>query len=218
MKTLKTGRLITVEGSEGAGKTTALTCIQEKLSQWGVDFICTREPGGERNSEKIREILLYSDHLHAKTELLLMFAARNEHIENVIKPALEKGQWVLSDRYVDASYAYQGGGRKLGYDVVKWLDDYIVGDIQPDLTLLMDIDPAIGLERIKSRNHVDRIEQEGMEFFMRIAQAYKDKARLQPDRYAIIDASQPINRVHSAINEVLQQYIKNKNENISVAN
>ncbi len=201
-------QLITVEGSEGAGKTTALKIIGEKLHEWGVDFICTREPGGEKNSEKIREILLYSDHLHAKTELLLMFAARNEHIENVIKPALKKGQWVLSDRYVDASYAYQGGGRQLGYDVVKWFDEYIVGDMQPNFTILMDIDPAIGLERIKSRNHVDRIEQESMAFFTRIAQAYKEKAQSQPDRYAIIDASQSINVVNIAINEALQQYKK----------
>ncbi len=195
----KKARFITLEGSEGAGKTTALKTIKKILNKWGVDYICTREPGGEPNAEKIRELLLHSEHLHAKTELLLMFAARNEHIENVIKPNLAKGVWVISDRFVDASYAYQGGGRKLGYDVVKWMDDFIVGNIQADLTVLMDIDPEIGLERIKSRGQADRIEQEGLAFFHRITQSYRDKAKLEPNKYAIIDASLSYGAVKNAI-------------------
>jgi len=195
----KVARFITLEGSEGAGKTTALKTIKKILNKWGVEYICTREPGGEPNAEKIREILLHSEHLHAKTELLLMFAARNEHIENIIKPALAKGVWVISDRFVDASYAYQGGGRELGYDTVKWMDDYIVGATQADFTVLMDIDPEIGLERIKSRGQADRIEQEGIDFFHRITHSYRKKAKLQPDRYAIIDAALSYSAVKRSI-------------------
>lgn len=194
-------RLITLEGSEGAGKSTAMKTICKIMDEWHIDYICTREPGGEPTAEKIREILLNSDHLHAKTELLLMFACRNEHIENVIKPALLQGKWVISDRYVDASYAYQGGGRELGFDRVKWMDDFIVGDIQADFTILMDIDPEIGLKRIKNRGQADRIEQESLEFFHRITQAYRDKAQQAPDKYAIIDASQSISQVKQSIQQ-----------------
>jgi dTMP kinase len=194
-------RLITLEGSEGAGKTTALKTIRKILDSWDLDYICTREPGGEPTAEKIREILLHSDHLHAKTELLLMFASRNEHIENVIRPALQSGKWVISDRYVDASYAYQGGGRKLGFETIKWMDEFIVGDIQADLTILMDIEPEIGLKRIKSRGVKDRIEQESLEFFQRITQAYRDKAQLDPHKYAVIDAANSIKQVKQSIQD-----------------
>jgi dTMP kinase len=201
-------RFITLEGSEGAGKTTALKTIKKILNKWGVDYICTREPGGEPNAEKIREILLHSEHLHSKTELLLMFAARNEHIENVIKPNLSKGIWVISDRFVDASYAYQGGGRELGYDVVKWMDDFIVGDVQADLTVLMDIEPEIGLERIKSRGQADRIEQEGLDFFYRITQSYREKAERNPSKYVVIDASKSFKTVKLAITTVFESKIE----------
>jgi dTMP kinase len=203
---MKSARLITLEGSEGAGKTTALKIICELLEKWNIKFICTREPGGEPVSEEIREILLHTDHLHAKTELLLMFAARNQHIENIIKPALNKGIWVISDRYVDASYAYQGGGRKLGFETIKWMDEFIVGDVQADFTFLMDIEPEIGLQRIKKRGKIDRIEQESTAFFQRVTIAYRQKAQLSPDKYSIIDASQPISRVQSAIQKSLTEY------------
>jgi len=196
-------KLITLEGSEGAGKSTALKVVCQELDKWGVKYICTREPGGEPTAEKIREILLHSEHLHAKTELLLMFASRNEHIENVIKPALDSGKWVISDRYVDASYAYQGGGRELGFETVKWLDDFIVADVQADFTLLMDIEPAIGLQRIKVRGKADRIEQESIEFFNRIADAYRQKAKIESQRYAIIDASKTIGQVTLDIQKAL---------------
>lgn len=196
-------RLITLEGSEGAGKTTALKAICKVMDEWSIDYICTREPGGDKNAEKIREILLHSPHLHAKTELLLMFAARNEHIENTIKPALESGKWVISDRYVDASYAYQGGGRQLGFEAVNWLDKFVVDKIQADFTILLDIDPNIGLERIKNRGQVDRIEQEGIDFFQRIAESYRQKATLEKHRYAVIDASKSINDVSDSIQKSL---------------
>ncbi|VAW37735.1 Thymidylate kinase [hydrothermal vent metagenome] len=201
-----TARLITLEGSEGAGKTTALKIICEILDSWNVEYICTREPGGEPIAEKIRGILLYSESLHAKTELLLMFASRNEHIENIIKPALKAGKWVISDRYVDASYAYQGGGRQLGFEVVQWLDDFIVANMQADFTILMDVEPAIGLERIRNRNlknkgQADRIEQEDIEFFTRITKAYRKKAALEAHRYAVVDASMPLKQVTVAIEQ-----------------
>ncbi len=201
-------RFITLEGSEGAGKTTALNVIKALLDQWHVDYICTREPGGEPNAEQIRNILLHSKHLHAKSELLLMFAARNEHLENVIRPALAKGIWVVSDRFVDASYAYQGGGRELGFDVVKWMDEFIVGDTQADLTVLMDIEPEIGLSRIKVRGKADRIEQEGLEFFYRITKAYRQKAESEPKKYAIIDASKTLDKVEKDINIIFQKHKK----------
>lgn len=200
---MTTARLITLEGSEGAGKTTALKVICGILDKWNIEYICTREPGGEPTAEKIRDILLHSEHLHAKTELLLMFASRNEHIENVIKPALQSGKWVISDRYVDASYAYQGGGRELGFDKVKWLDEFIVADVQADFTMLMDIDPEIGLKRIKVRGQADRIEQESTEFFQRIAQSYRKKAELESHRYAIIDASKTIEQVSASIRQAM---------------
>ncbi|MFK8011012.1 MAG: dTMP kinase [Marinicellaceae bacterium] len=199
-------QFITLEGSEGAGKTTALKIIQKNLEKWGIDYICTREPGGEPTAEKIRDILLYSDHLHPKTELLLMFASRNEHIENVIKPALKQGKWVISDRYVDASYAYQGGGRELGFNRIKWLDEYIVSDTQADFTVLLDIDPVIGLERIKSRGQIDRIEQESMDFFIRISKAYRKKAKIDSHKYAVIDASQTLKKVAIDIEKALADF------------
>ncbi len=198
-------RLITLEGSEGAGKTTALKAICKILDKWQIEYICTREPGGEPTAEKIREILLNSDHLHAKTELLLMFASRNEHIENVIKPALESGKWVVSDRYVDASYAYQGGGRELGFETVKWMDEFIVGKTQADYTILMDIDPQVGLERIKIRGQADRIEQESLPFFYRIAKAYRRKAKIDAHKYTVIDASKSILKVSQAIEQAMDE-------------
>lgn len=200
-------KFITLEGSEGAGKTTAMKVICKILDSWNVDYICTREPGGEPTAEKIREILLHSEHLYAKTELLLMFASRNEHIENVIKPALKQGKWVVSDRFVDASYAYQGGGRKLGFETVKWLDEFIVDKVQADFTILMDIEPEIGLQRIKNRGEVDRIEKESLEFFKRITNSYREKAKLEPARYAVIDASKSIKQVTQLIE---QAFVKQK--------
>jgi len=198
-------RLITLEGSEGAGKTTALIAIKKILDSWKIRYICTREPGGEPIAEKIRNILLHSEHLHGKTELLLMFAARNQLIKNVIKPALNKGIWVISDRYVDASYAYQGAGRELGFEVIKWMDEFIVADVQADLTLLLDIDPKQGLQRIKKRGKADRIEQENMDFFYRVAEGYIHKARLKPEKYSIIDASQSIKAVTYALQQAFAQ-------------
>lgn len=200
---MKKGRFITLEGGEGAGKTTAMKTLCKQLDDWGVDYICTREPGGEPTAEKIRDILLNSEHLHAKTELLLMFASRNEHIENVIKPQLEQGVWVISDRFVDASYAYQGGGRELGFDTVKWMDEFIVAECQPDLTFLFDIDPQIGMTRVAQRGEKDRIEKENMDFFQRIREAYLKKAEQKAAHYEVIDAAQDRQTVAQQITSAL---------------
>src|SRR5690554_4421698 len=145
-------RFITLEGSEGAGKTTALATVKNQLEQWQVPFIVTRELGGEVTAELIRDILLQAEHLEPITELLLMFAARNEHVKNVIVPSLKQGTWVVSDRFVDASYAYQGFGRGIDLNFTRQLEQRTVGDCQPDLTRWLDVTPEVGLQRAAARS------------------------------------------------------------------
>ena len=201
------GRFITIEGSEGAGKSTTVKHIVETLEKNQVDHIVTREPGGEENGERIRSILLDSDHLQANTELLLMFAARNEHLHKIIRPALAAGHWVLSDRFVDASYAYQSGGRGIGKDILDYLNHWIVAETQPDLTFLLDVDPRIGFSRIAGRNHKDRIEQEQIQFFENIRNAYLALAQQHPQRIVVIDANQPQAQVCADVTEILKGFI-----------
>ncbi len=202
---MSTARLITLEGSEGAGKTTAMRAVCHELDQWGVQYITVREPGGQANAEKIRDLLLGADHLDAVTELLLMFAARNELVNKVIRPTLNDGVWVISDRYVDASYAYQGGGRGLDLALIEQLDRAVVGDTQPDLTLLLDLDPKLGFQRIAGRRHRDRIEQEKLAFFQRIRAAYLQRAQAHSTRMAVIDASVNQAAVDRQLRAELQQ-------------
>lgn len=199
-------RFITLEGSEGAGKTSALNCIKSQLDLWGVNYITTREPGGEVNAEKIREILLHADHLDAQTELLLMFAARNEHVVKVIRPALAKGIWVISDRFVDASFAYQGGGRNLPNSDLQFLEQMTVGDTVPDLTLYLDVDPEVGLARAAARSEKDRIEKEQESFFHAIRQAYLNRALQAPERIITIDANRNMDAVAAQIEHELQRF------------
>ncbi|WP_395376462.1 dTMP kinase [Marinicella sp. W31] len=201
------GRFITIEGSEGAGKSTAVKHIVETLEQRQVDHIMTREPGGEENGEKIRSILLDSEHLQANTELLLMFAARNEHLHKVIRPALSAGHWVLSDRFVDASYAYQSGGRGIDRGILDYLNHWIVADTQPDLTFLLDVDPRVGINRIAGRNHKDRIEQERIQFFENIRNAYLELAQQHPGRIVVIDANRPQSEVCAEVIDKLNRFI-----------
>lgn len=196
-------RFITLEGSEGAGKTTALKVIQETLNDWGVTFVQTREPGGEENAETIRDLLLYSDHLDAKTELLLMFAARNEHVTKVIRPNLDNNIWVISDRFVDASFAYQGLGRGLQWDTIEYLEKFVVGETQPDLTLYLDVEPEIGLKRAASRSEKDRIEKESIAFFNNIRAGYLKRMAENSMRIKKIDANQNIESVRIQIIKVL---------------
>jgi dTMP kinase len=197
------GKLITIEGTEGAGKSTVLAFIQMYLDTHHRPVTITREPGGTSMGEAIRNVLLHSpknEPLTPEAELLLMFAARAQHIKQVIMPALQAGQWVVSDRYVDASYAYQGGGRMIDERVIAFLDHWVVGDHQPDLTLLFDLPVEVGLARAESRGAgKDRFEQEKIEFFERVRQAYLMRAKAAPERVKIIDASQSPEAVQAAV-------------------
>lgn len=201
------GFFITLEGGEGAGKSTALGTIRDWLQSHGRDFVLTREPGGTPPAERIRELLLDPEtgELAALTELLLMFAARNENLDRVIRPALAAGRVVVSDRFTDASMAYQGAGRGLGRDPVERLADLVHGDLTPDLTLLMDVPVELGLRRIRTRSEgPDRFEQTRPEFLERVRQAYLDQARREPRRFAVIDASAGLDEVSAAIRTVLE--------------
>lgn len=200
---VKKARFITLEGSEGAGKTTAMQVIFSTLEKWGVPFIQTREPGGEENAEAIRELLLHSQHLDAKTELMLMFAARNEHVVKVIKPALAAGTWVVSDRFVDASFAYQGLGRGLEWQTIEFLESWVVGETKPDLTLYLDVDPETGLSRAANRSAKDRIEREALPFFENIRAGYLKRLAAFPERMKKIDANLSIAAVSEQINSIL---------------
>lgn len=205
-------QFITLEGSEGAGKTTAMQVITECLDAWQVPYITTREPGGEFNAEQIRELLLHSEHLDAKTELLLMFAARNEHLVKVIRPALAAGKWVVSDRFVDASYAYQGFGRGIEWNSIAFLEQMIVAETQPDLTILMDVDIEVGLQRAANRSVKDRIEKEALSFFENIKKGYAKRLQAEPSRIKSIDANADIATVKNDIVAVLQAFRNGLNQ------
>lgn len=208
--TLQKNLFITVEGIEGVGKSTAVKFIYNNLTTQHHDVVLTREPGGTPIAEDIRRILLTpnpDESLCKDTELLLMFACRAQHIAEVIRPALKAGKWVLSDRFVDASYAYQGFGRKLDLSRIAMLDQWIVGDIKPNLTLLLDASPEIGLTRAKHRGAHDRIEQEKVDFFERVREGYLKRAQEDPTRFKIIDAAKPLAEVQEAISALLQAEI-----------
>lgn len=203
------GKFITLEGGEGAGKSTQMAYVEECLKNAGKTVRVTREPGGTDISEAIRELLL--DHRQTDmaddTELLLMFAARAQHIAELIQPALEKGEWVLCDRFTDATYAYQGGGRGIDVDRIAVLENWVQGSLRPDLTILLDLPVAVGLSRAGERGELDRFEREQQEFFERVRQSYLDLAARNPGRYRIIDASQEIQLVRAQIDQVLQPYL-----------
>lgn len=205
------GIFLTIEGIEGVGKSTAVKFIQDYLSQHKIDAVFTREPGGTKIAEKIRQILLSPDHdevMAPETELLLMFATRAQHIKQVILPALQAGKCVVSDRYVDASYAYQGGGRQQDVSQIEMLEKWIVGSAKPDMTILLDAPSAIGLARAKHRGQQDRIEQEKLDFFDRVRNAYLKRAANDTKRFRIIDATQPLEIVQSEIKKRLDELVK----------
>lgn len=197
------GKFISIEGTEGAGKSTALKFIRSHLADAGIDVVWTREPGGTPLAEEIRQVLLRpvsDERMLPETELLLMFAARAQHIETIIKPALAAGKWVVSDRFVDASYAYQHGGRGVDEQHIALLDKWIVGGNYPDLTLLLDVAPEIGFERTAKREAGrDRIEQEKIEFFTRVRETYLERANADTNRIKIIDASRTLSEVEQQI-------------------
>jgi dTMP kinase len=206
------GKLITLEGTEGAGKSTVLHLIKDYLTKHNVKVLMTREPGGTPLAETIRQVFLAThseEALLAETELLLMFACRHQHIVHCIQPALAVGTWVVSDRYIDASYAYQGGGRAIAKKYLEFLDQWIVEDCYPHLTFLLDIPVDIGLLRIKNRlSECDRIEQEKRAFFLRVREAYLRRALDAPHRIKMIDASQSITNVEQQLYTQLDQFLQ----------
>jgi len=203
------GKFITVEGVEGAGKSTQLSYIESYLRQAGKPLVVTREPGGTPLGEEIREILLQprADGMADQTELLLMFAARAEHLSQKILPALENGKWVLCDRFTDATYAYQGGGRGLDKSLILDLENLIQGHHRPDLTIFLDLPVEAGLERARQRGELDRFETEDIAFFERVRQAYLDRARQLPEIYRVIDASYTIDEVKHQVHKVLDIFL-----------
>lgn len=205
---MKPGKFITLEGIDGAGKSTQLACIVELLQRGGVQPVVTREPGGTPLGERVRALLLdKSMAMHAETEALLMFAARREHLDKVILPALQQGQWVISDRFTDASFAYQGGGRGLDTGKLKILEHWVQGALQPDLTLYFDVPVEVGQQRIRQIKDADRFELEQAEFFQRVRNAYLDRARQFPGRIHIIDSSRPLAEVNTAVGQTVQQLL-----------
>jgi len=200
------GRLITLEGVEGVGKSTVLPVVKNFLVERGVEVLHTREPGGTELGEQLRDVLLNTDQeIVPNAELLLMFAARAQHTEKVIEPALKNGVWVLCDRFTDASFAYQGGGRQLGADRVGVIEKWVLGDLNADLTLLLDASRETSLERTKKRRELDRIETEGDDFFERVRVAYLERARSYPERIKIIDANPDFETVSASVCSELNQ-------------
>ncbi|MGI9277154.1 MAG: dTMP kinase [Endozoicomonas sp.] len=202
------GFFLTIEGCEGAGKTTAVNFIRDWLAGQGAEFIETREPGGTKVAEDLRGLLLnhYDEQLSDTTELLLMFAARSQNLFHNIEPALAEGKVVICDRFTDATYAYQGGGRGLDPSRIAVLENLVQGERRPDMTILLDVEPEVGLARARSRGQaLDRIEQEAMDFFQRVREAYLERARQFPEQYEGIDAGQSLEAVQVQLREVLQR-------------
>ena len=199
------GQFITLEGGEGVGKSTNLAVVTQWLQQRKIDFIVTREPGGTPLAEQIRQLLLAprEEQVSERAELLLMFAARAQHIATIIEPALAAGRWVLCDRFTDATHAYQGGGRSVSTALINQLQDIVHAELTPDLTLLLDLPVEEGMARAGQRGALDRFEQEELSFFNRVRQRYLELAAEQPQRFRVIDASQPLATVGEQINAVL---------------
>ena len=200
------GKFITIEGIEGVGKSTNLALTESLINDLGQGVLVTREPGGTMTGERIRSILLDKDeqNMTAMTELLLMVAARRQHVDQVIEPALAAGTWVISDRFSDSSYAYQGGGRQLGMETVSALEDFVLGDFRPDLTIVLDLDVSTGLTRATSNASPDRFESEQREFFERVRKVFLDRA--SGDRYRVVDTSQSIEAVQSEISRIITTF------------
>ena len=214
------GKFITIEGVEGAGKTTNIPFLQrllvdqlsddlgiESRENKGINVIHTREPGGTEVGEAIREILISTDltAMHEDTELMLMFAARTEHVRKIIEPELAAGNWVLCDRFTDASYAYQGGGRGISLQRIAQLENWVQGELRPDYTLLFDVNAETGLSRARNRGESDRFEEEDIEFFNRVRAQYLSMADQDPKRYKILDASVGIDDVQKQLAQVISE-------------
>ncbi|BBP82124.1 MULTISPECIES: dTMP kinase [unclassified Pseudomonas] len=204
------GLFITLEGPEGAGKSTNRDFLAERLRGHGIDVLLTREPGGTPLAERIRELLLApsDEAMAADTELLLMFAARAQHIAGVIRPALARGQVVLCDRFTDATYAYQGGGRGLPVERIALLENFVQGELRPDLTLVFDLPVDVGLSRAAARGRLDRFEQEDRSFFEAVRQTYLQRAAAAPERYRVLDAAAPLADVQQTLEALLPELLE----------
>lgn len=204
------GKFITLEGGEGVGKTTNLKFIKHYLEQHNIPVVTTREPGGTPLAEKIRQLLLDNDSeaVSETAELLLIFAARAQHIKHVIEPALAEGTWVICDRFTDATYAYQGGGRNMRISTIESLENWVQGTLRPDLTILLDAPVEIGLERARLRSAFDRFESEKTNFFEQVRRAYLLQLELNPQRIKLIKANQPLIDVQKALIDLIQPLLK----------
>ncbi|MFJ2445915.1 dTMP kinase [Pseudomonas sp. NPDC087626] len=205
-----TGLFITLEGPEGAGKSTNREYLAERLRDAGIEVVLTREPGGTPLAECIREVLLapVDEVMHADTELLLVFAARAQHLAEVIRPALARGAVVLCDRFTDSTYAYQGAGRGLSLERIAALETFVQGDLRPDLTLVFDLPIEIGMARASARGRLDRFELEGRVFFEAVRAAFLQRAAADPQRYLLVDAAQPLAQVQQALDGLLPQLLE----------
>ena len=203
---MKRGLFITIEGGEGVGKSTNIEFIKTTLEAQGIECIVTREPGGTPLAEEIREVLIKNrdEKVVSETELLLMFAARAQHLNQLILPALAQGKWVISDRFTDATYAYQSGGRGVPAEKVALLETFVQGDLRPDLTLLLDAPIDVGMSRARSRGKLDRFEEEQSSFFNRVRDNYLSRAAEQPQRFKIINAAQDLPSVQQDILALLK--------------
>ena len=202
------GKFITLEGIEGSGKSTSLDTISKILDTLDIEFIITKEPGGGPLGKDLRKILLdKKTSISPEVELLLMMADRKNHIDNIVEPSLEKGVWVISDRYLDSSYAYQGGGRQIDTSKIDLLTELLRLPI-PDLTILFDLSPEIALQRAKNRSELDRFESEPIDFHQRIREAYLNLANDNVDRYVVIDASKDIQNVTDQVQKKVNQFIE----------
>jgi dTMP kinase len=202
------GMLITLEGGEGAGKSTAMASLRERIEARGLRVRVTREPGGTKVAERVRALVLDrgEEHISSNAETLLMFGARQVHIDNLIRPALTRGEWVLCDRFTDATHAYQGGGRGVDRKFIDQLAHSVHGDLQPDCTILLDVPVRIGLERMQARRGaMDRFEIESAQFFDRVRNRYLEIARSSPERFCVIDATARLDQVCDAALSGLEQ-------------
>jgi dTMP kinase len=204
------GLFITLEGPEGAGKSTNRDYLAALLREHGVDVVLTREPGGTPLAERIRELLLApaDEPMASDTELLLVFAARAQHLQQVVRPALTRGAVVLCDRFTDATYAYQGGGRGVPAERIALLEDFVQGALRPDLTLVFDLPVEVGLARAAARGRLDRFEQERLEFFEAVRSTYLQRAAQSPERYRVLDAAQPLDAVQQRVAGLLPQLLE----------
>ena len=204
------GKFITIEGTEGAGKSTNLSSIEKVLNDFDISYIVTREPGGTAVGEELRSVLLKNESINisGQTELLLMFASRMQHINDVIKPALKLNKWVICDRFTDASYAYQGYGRQLNLSFISSLENLVHPDVQPDLTLILDVPVNIAMGRVHNRGNLDRFEKEDVAFFNRVRAGYKEIAKNNIDRCRETDASKDLAEVQALVQHIIRNFCK----------